>query len=454
MNDNIQAFPLADARRALARSIGLTAFVYGYPLVESIRTCRLQTCGGAGEPVRAPVNQLYHVTHPSTDRDRDVVTPANDLLYTTAWIHLADGPQLLKVPSANAHPGRYFVLALYDAYTENFENLGLRNCDPEGETVLLVGPDGSVPGHLQQHRVVHCPTDLVWLVSRILVGDAEDAAAARALQAEIRLGAAPGTGPSRAPVSVEQWEGEPVDAMAEAFEQRRPLAQVAASFMRHLCFALAEAPGRREDRGMVAWLGQAGLHAGSSFAWEALDAPTQEGLVEGFTDAVALVETAARSRRARPWVLASRAGRYGNDYLVRALTAYIGLGALATDEALYGAGHFDADAQRLDGRRRYTLRFAPDDMPPAQAFWSVTLYAADRFLYGNEIGRHSIGDRTPGLRIEADGSLAIDFAHERPADAANWLPTPDGPFYLILRLYHPRDDVRGWKIPALQAEAA
>jgi len=440
---------LAAARRAMARAIGLSAFVYGYPLTESMRTCRLQTEGAAR---RAPVDALHSIDRPSTDRDRDIVTPANDLLYTTAWIHLADGPRLLTVPSAAAHPGRYFVLALYDASTENFENLGPRNCAAAGETMVLVGPNGTVPPALAGHRVVRCPTDLVWLIGRILAGDESDWPAARRLQSEIRLAPAPGTGHGRRPLAVERWQGEPVDAMAEVFEGGAAPAEVAPRFFANLCHALADAPGRAEDRGLLAWFAQAGLRAGEGFDWQALEAPLRDGLAEGFAEGVQLVGTAARSRRARPWVLASRAGRYGNDYLARALTAYIGLGALATDEALYGACHFDANSQPLDGRHRYTLRFEAGALPPADAFWSVTLYDADRFLYPNPIGRHSIGDRTPGLHYAPDGSLQIDFGHEAPAQAANWLPTPAGAFYLILRLYHPREDVRSWRVPTLQPQ--
>jgi len=442
-------------RQAMARSIGLAAFVYGYPLTESMRTCRLQTEGSSHAPARAPLNRLHHITAAATDLDRDIVTPANDLLYTTAWIHLAAGPQLLTVPAARQHPGRYFVLALYDAYTENFENLGLRNCNADGETVVLVGPKGEVPASLQHHRIVRCPTDLVWLIGRILVGDTDDLAAARALQSDIRLAPATAGMKGLLPLAVAQWEGEPVDVMTQAFEQQRPAAEVAPHFYRHLCLALAEAPGRTEDQGLVTWLVQAGLVAGATFSWDAVEPALREGLTQGFSDGVALVGTPARSRRARPWVLASRAGRYGSDYLVRALTAYIGLGALATDEALYGAGHFDANGQLLDGARRYTLRFEAHEMPPAEAFWSVTLYDADRFFYPNTIGRHAIGDRTRGLHLAQDGSLAITFSHDEPfaeatGEAVNWMPTPAGRFYLMLRLYHPREGVRGWKIPPLQ----
>jgi hypothetical protein len=176
----------------------------------------------------------------------------------------------------------------------------------------------------------------------------------------------------------------------------------------------------------------------------------RQGLLQGFSEGVALVASGAHHRQARPWVMASRNGRYGSAYLARAVVAYIGLGALAPDEALYAAGHFDADGQLFDGRQHYTLRFGPDELPPADAFWSVTLYAADRYLYPNPLARHAIGDRSRGLRHDPDGALTLALSHDAPADPCNWLPAPAGRFYLVLRLYHPREDVRGWRIPPLR----
>jgi len=448
----------SEARRALARSVGLAAFVYGYPLTETYRTCRKQTDpsdAGADETLNMdvrgmPCNVLHHGRRPSTDRDRDIVTPANDLLYTLAWIHLAAGPQLLTVPSSTAHPGRYFVLALYDAYTENFENLGPRNCKAEGETVVLVGPGSKVPEPLRDHRVVECPSHLVWLIGRTVVGDESDWPAAHRLQADIALKPAPGTPEGGRPPAVEHWAGEPIDAMAAAFENGEPPAQVAPRFFSNLCQALAEAPGRVEDRGLVAWFGQVGLLPLAGFHWDGLDEPARTGLIEGFADGVHLVAAQGSNRRHKPWMLAAATGRYGSQYLGRARTAYLGLGALATDEALYAAAHFDANQQPLDGRRHYVMHFKADDMPPVDAFWSVTLYDGDRFLHGNEIKRHSIGDRTPGLRRGADGSLELHIGHQRPADTSNWLPAPAGRFYLILRMYHPRAGVLSWPIPRLQ----
>lgn len=450
---------LLQARQAQARAVGLTAFVYGYPLLETYRTCRKQTDPrdvGTGAGLNMDVrgmqcNRLHHGQRPSTDADRDVVTPANDLLYTLSWIHLADGPQLISVPSAAKHQQRYFVLALYDAYTENFENLGPRNCGAGGQTVLLVGPDGHVPDALKHHRVVRCPTNLVWLIARIVVGDPSDWPAARALQADITLAPAPGTPAGRRPPAVEHWVGEPVDAMAAMLENHESAEQVAPRFFANLCQALAEAPGRVQDQGLVAWLGAAGLRAQAHFDWSALDEPVRAGLVQGFAEGVNLVGAMGSARRPKPWVMTPSTGRYGNEYLGRARTAYLGLGALATDEAVYAAAHFDATHEPLDGQRRYALHFAAGDLPPVDAFWSITLYDSDRFLYGNAIQRHAIGDRTPGLRLEADGSLRLEIGHAQPADPRNWLPAPAGRFYLILRMYHPRDGFKTWAIPALQA---
>jgi len=450
----------ARARRALARSVGLAAFIYGYPLMETWRTCRQQTlpaaqpAAGNGSDLRgARLNTLHHSQRPSTHEDRDVVTPANDLLYSLAWIHLADGPVLLTVPSSRKHGGRYFVLALYDAHTENFANLGARNCAAEGETVLLTGADARIPEHLKHYRAVPCPTNLVWLIGRTVVGDAPDWPAARALQADMALIPAPGTPSGNKPPALDNWAGAPVDAMAAIVEQGRPAEAVAPDFFTNLCHILAETPGRVEDSGLLAWFGRAGLHPNPALRWEQLPAPVQQGLTEGLLDGVHTMQaTAGGVRRPKPWAMTTATGRYGSEYLGRALTAYLGLGALATDEAIYAAAHFDAACQPLSGQQRYVLRFAAGDMPPVDAFWSVTLYGADRFLYGNEIGRHSIGDRTSALAYEADGSLCIDIAHQRPArGAANWLPAPAGRFYLILRMYYPREDLKSWQIPPLQA---
>ena len=447
------AASISDPRFALGQSIGLAAFIWGYPLVETIRTCRLQAIAppDSGAPAKSPIDRLMHSRDATQAHERDIVTPANDLLYTTGWINLASGPRLLHVPASKRHKRRYFVLALYDAWTNNFANPGLRTSNPEGETVVLVGPgtptDVALPDGA---KTIRCPTDLVWMIARIVVGDEGDKAAARALQSDIRLECPSGTDTAAVPTAVSAWIGETQDTMAALAERPDDADAIAGLFFGNLCRCLASAPPPVEDTGMLAWFARAKLVPGTHFDWNWLDAPLRDGLRKGLLDGAALLVSGSRSHVTRPWAVSFAMGNFGTNYQLRALVAYKGLGGLVSDEAVYAMGDFDADKQPLDGHNGYLMRFGAGDLPPVDAFWSVTLYDADRFLYANPTGRYSIGDRTPGLTLDPDGGLTLRIGHTAPADSANWLPAPAGSFYLILRMYCPQPEVRNWRIPPLQ----
>lgn len=442
----------APPRFALGQSIGLSAFIWAYPLIESMRTCRLQTTEGGDRAVawRADIDRLQHVRRAATADDRDVVTPANDLLYTTGWFNLANGPRLLQVPSSRRHGGRYFVLALYDVWTNNFANPGSADSDADGETIVLVGPgtprEPGWPSHL---RVVTSPTDLVWMIGRVVVGDT-DGDAAQALQDDIRLHCPAGTDSGTRPYGVEHWIGAPDDTMAALAARPQDADAIAAAFFGNLCQCLASTTIPQADAGLAHWFTRGKLIPGKAFDWQWIDAPLRAGLVRGLQDGAALLESGSRSHTAKPWAASFALGRYGNDYLTRALTAYKGLGGLASDEAVYAMSDFDAAKSKLDGHNQYQIRFESGDLPPVDAFWSITLYAADRFLYPNDLQRFSIGDRTAGLRHDPDGGLTLQIGHAAPTDRSNWLPAPNGNFYLVLRMYRPRADARGWRIPPLQ----
>jgi hypothetical protein len=140
-------------------------------------------------------------------------------------------------------------------------------------------------------------------------------------------------------------------------------------------------------------------------------------------------------------VLGSWVGRYGRDYIGRAIVTRQLLGANTPQQALYPLADTDITGRALNGSQRYTIRFAKGKLPPARAFWSLTMYTAASFLYANQINRYAIGDRTRGLHFARDGSLTIYIQHGPPASSAaraNWLPAPAGNFHLALRLYQPK----------------
>lgn len=189
---------------------------------------------------------------------------------------------------------------------------------------------------------------------------------------------------------------------------------------------------------MFALLSSLHLKLGSDGALAGLRPGVAESLRAGHESAMQLIEAHTRSPSKAAWRYSTRLGRYGDDLMLRAATAFKGLGALAADEAIYASTDYDQEGQPLHGQRVYRLHFEDGGELPADAFWSITLYGQDRYLAGNALGRHALGNRSPLVRA-TDGSLELHVSHgEPPGPRQNWLPAPDGPFYLILRLYHPQ----------------
>lgn len=423
----------ASPRAQFAYATAMQCWVWAYPLTESLRTCHLATAPNGAATGKLPaINQFEHNTRPSTHVDRWVVTPANDLLYSIAWLNLADGPIVLDVP---APTGRHFVFALLDAHTNNWANVGPNDCGSQASRHAIVGPDwsGELPAGMQ---VIKSPTNLVWVIGRVLVDDEQDLSAAQSFQQGFKLQPLAAGQAAQRPHSVEAYDnsGEPL------------------AFYANVARALDDFPVAEAERGLVAQFGAIGIRPGTPFDAATLEPDVREALAWAERDAHDYVLGATRSARARSWGINYKLGVYGFDYMIRAATAMKGLGALVGTEALYAMSDFDSEKRQLDGSNRYVLHFPADQLPPVDAFWSVTMYGQDFFLIPNAISRYAIGDRTRGLQYNPDGSLTLQIQHAAPGqDNSNWLPAPEGPFYLILRMYRAREEVlnRSYRIPAV-----
>lgn len=423
----------ASPQTRLVAALATPLVIAGYPLLETLRTCHLQTSVSANTGYgRAPMGQLSHSNRRWTHEDRDIVTPANDLLYFCAWVNLRQQPAWLDVP---APTGRYFVVEMLDAYTENFINLGPRNVPAEGARFMLCGPSTpaqSAEASLGAHRV-DCPSDLVWLLGRVLVSGDDDVDAAREFMAQFRL-----TGSGARPASVNLWRegGDP-----------------ALDFFANLISGLDEFPSPEPGADLAPLLTALGWKRGDADAPQRANARVQQGLQMAWREGMALIEAHSRSQTRKAWGYSTQLGRWQGRLMMRAATALKGLGALCGEETIYAMSDFDAMGEPLSGEHRYVLRFPPGQLPPADAFWSVSMYGEDRFFVDHPARRYAVGDRTAGLEFDADGSLTLPIQHEQPtALRANWLPAPRGRFYLILRLYHPRPEFLAgrYDIPALQ----
>ena len=419
------------------------AFVYSFPLYEMARTRYLATQFPLNVN-RQPVGSLVHRRALSDHRSRQVTTPNNDTLYSSAWLDLANGPVELSVPRI---VGRYWSIQFMDAYSSTEQLLGSRS-DGEGGMRVWLALEGDPTPAPTGVRVLRLPTRDVWMLVRIVVDSAQDAPAVHALQDQIKLGAAPETPaqtPSQAPSSPALAHipvPSPQSPMGSNFNGANYLAVVNAALARNPVPQNAQLlnkwgnvsvkPSYTATENIVSEISAAAW----SNALPALYASLKTGVGTG---AVTL----------QGWQMPHRAiGVYqdaqGAHYPLRAGVALSGLGALPAQEAVYLSAAVDSEGQALSGQHRYRVRI-PAGGVPAQAFWSLSMYQIESdgrlFFTDNPIKRYALGDRSPDLTPNPDGTLDIAVQTSAPQSSAQlprWLPAPQGAFRLMLRAYAPK----------------
>jgi hypothetical protein len=414
-------------------------YVAGYPLVVSMRT--MQRLGGL-----LGVNTLFWQRALSGPSNRDVVAPNRDTLYSIAVLDLRSEPMALTLPEVT---DRYFTYQFLDMWTESFAYVGTRETGGRAGTWVVVPPgwEGTVP---EGADVLRSSTPLVFLLGRFLVDDEADIAnvAAISRQASLQpLSALTGDVPPAPPPPLGAPAGTPQAVPTDA------------TFFDELGDALAlNPPPTAAQRHLFAGLEALGAGSGIHPTTDA-SADQRELLDEGAArgDARIAEALAGRSQPADGWSANLEVGRYGDDLDLRAQVARMGWGANVPEEAVYPVARTDADGVPLDGGSSYRITFPAGELPPVDAFWSLSVYGQDMFFVPHPSGRYTIGDRTPGLAPSPDGSLEVVLSATEPAapptgEPVNWLPVPDGRFVLMLRLYLPGDAVLtgGYEYPPIE----
>ena len=426
---------LAKAERRVPKSqratfaAGVAAYVYGLAPISVYETTQ-----------RFPENQLVSIAALTDPTVRTVVLPNHDTTYTVGRLQLAGGPRVLDVPDT---AGRYYVIQLLDAYSNTFAYVGRRTTGTRAGSYAVVPPGfkGSLPAGVKR---IQSPTNLVWVLGRTLVQDAADMPAVAALMGGYRFTALDAwtAGQRQNPLVLGAFPTVPTVEIPKGLDYFAKLGEI-----------LASDPAPKRDACALKAFARAGIGAGKAPSGAALVAAVRAGKA-----IVAKAEQRANRFGAKShngWLVPGRyIGAYGTNYLGRAIIATAALGANTPPETVYPLAVADTNGRPLSGRHRYTIRFPRGQLPPANAFWSVTMYGKDRYLVPNPIDRYAIGDRTKGLRRGPDGSLTIHVQHARPkgAAAANWLPAPSGSFRLAMRIYEPRRSVLSgrWLPPPVQ----
>jgi hypothetical protein len=440
-----------------AEPLAVQAYIYGYPLVTMEMTRRVMTNVEAPEGTRAPMGQFVRMRKYPSAEFRDVTAPNADTLYTTAWLDVGAEPWVLSLPDAE---DRYYLFPMLDGWTDVFQVPGKRTTGTGAQKYAITGPGwtGTLPADVKEYKA---PTSLVWILGRIYcTGTPEDYAAVHKLQDEISIVPLSSYGK---PYTAPAGKVDPAIDMKTAVREQVNALSVD-DYFTLLARLMKDNPPAPADAPMIAKLAKLGIVAGQPFDRSKLAAVAREALpaVPKIAQEKIMMHlktgvVTGDMKVERGWAFTTKAGLYGTNYLQRALVTAIGLGANRAQDAIYPTGEGPNLAESYTGAKKYVMHFPKGELPPAQGFWSLTMYDKDYFFVKNAIDRQSISARQ-NLKQNADGSVDLYIQNENPGPEkeSNWLPAPADKFILMMRLYWPSEKAPSiidgsWKIPAVRA---
>jgi hypothetical protein len=418
-----------------AVSIAVDAYVYGYPLVTFDMMRKQQTNVAAPDAEHAPMGQLIKMrTYPAVDNDC-CAAPNADTLYTIVWLDVSVEPWIVSIPDMG---DRYYIVPMLDGYSEVFHVDSLGTTGSKAHTYAITGPgwSGTLPQGVTQ---VKSPTGMVWVLGRIYcTGTTEDYAAVHALQDKFSVVPLSSYGkPYTPPPGVV----DPGFDMKTAVRQQVDSLDVDAYF-NQLAKLMKTNPPTAADAPIVAQMARIGLVPGQDFDPSKLGFLDRE--VVRMVPKLALLEMGVRLKReptTNGWLYFTKGvGNWGTDYPLRAMANFLGPGWNRPQDAVYPLSQRDGNGDDYDGAaHNYVIHFDKGQLPPAEAFWSLTMYDPEFFFVPNPINRYDLGQRNRFI-TNPDSSLDLYLQADSPGTSreANWLPAPRGKFNLVLRIYAPR----------------
>lgn len=419
------------------KAIAEEGFIYGLPIVMNYAVLYDFCVDKNSGQYKGPFNQIVNEARVFTYKDTAVVTPNSDTPYSFVWLDLRAEPYVLSVPVVDKE--RYYSVQLTDGNTFNYGYIGSRATGNDAGDYLVVGPDwkGETPAGIR--KVFRSSTPFSIAIYRTQLFNPEDMPNVEKVQ----------SGYKAQPLSAYLKQPAPPAAPTLHFPKiNKEL--VKENFFEYLDFALQFAPAGPEEKAIRAKLASIGIGPGKTFNFKDLSLEHKLEVGLGMKEGEKKVEekVASLGKEINGWRIGSAFGDrhyYNGDWLLRAAAAKAGIYGNDAVEAMYPMTRNDAAGQPLDGsKHNYTLTFAAGQYPPVNAFWSVTMYdGKTQLLIENPINRYLINSpMLPGMKKNADGSLTLYIQKDSPgADKeSNWLPAPNGPIYLVMRLYWPKTE--------------
>lgn len=425
---------------AETRSIMEEAYIYGFPMVAAYKAMYEFNVDKSSPQYKTPFNAIWNDSQTFTPKDTAIPTPNSDTPYSMLQADLRAEPIVLCVPKVDK--SRYYSVQLVDLYSFNYGYIGSRATGSEAGCYLVAGPrwQGDKPPGIA--KVFRSETDFSFIIYRTQLFNAADMDNVKKVQVGYKV----------QPLSAFLNQPAPPAAPAIDFPKFVGEDPFKTEFPAYLDFLLQFAPptgAAAVEEPLRAKFASIGIGPGKKFDFKDLSVEHKAAVGLGIKEGFEKIGKAADGigKKFDGWQVGAAFGDrefYKGNWLLRAAAAKAGIYGNDAVEAMYPQTRVDSDGQTLDGsKHRYTLTFAKDKLPPVNAFWSVTMYdGKNQLLVDNPINRYLINSpMLPGMKKNPDGSLTIFIQKETPGKAkeANWLPAPDGPIYLVMRLYWPKE---------------
>jgi hypothetical protein len=434
------------------KSVAEQAFTYALPLVMNYGTFYEYFIDKSSPQYKCPFNEVFNVDRVYTPKDTAIVTPNSDTPYSFVGADLRAEPLVLSVPEVEK--GRYYAVQMVDMYTFNYGYVGSRTTGNGAGNYMIAGPNwkGETPDGIA--KVFRCETDFSLLGFRTQLFGPADIDNVKKVQAGYKARPLSAFLNKPAPPAAPEIQWPKIDKASAATD---PFAYL--NFVLQFCPPVGAA---EVEKPMRARFAKIGIEAGKPFPLDTLTSEQKGALEAGIKAGLEKIKqhVAAFGKNENGWRVTTNAfgdrAMYNGDWTRRAAAAMAGIYGNNATEALYPLLATDSDGQKPDsGKHHYTLTFPAGQLPPVNAFWSVTMYdGKTQLLIENPLNRYLINSpMLPELKKNADGSLTMYLQKNSPGEdkASNWLPAPDGPMYVVMRLYWPKEAaLKGqWKPPAL-----
>jgi hypothetical protein len=449
--NNAASVPGVEQTKAIAEE----GFIYGLPIVMNYAVMNEYAVDTSGPQFKAAFNQIKNEARVFTYEDTAIITPNSDTPYSILWLDLRAEPMVLSVPPVEKK--RYYSVMLCDGNTYNFGYIGSRATASEPGDYLVVGPDwkGETPAGIK--KVFSSTTPFALAAYRTQLFNPGDMPNVVKVQAGYKV----------QPLSAFLKQPAPPAAPTINFLPATT-AGIKENFFEYLDAALQFIPPAPQATDIRAKLASIGVGPGKTFEFKSLSAEHKAAVLLGMKEGDDKVDKwlADGLKIINGWKIGSFFGDrefYKGDWLMRAAAAKGGIYGNEAVEAAYPYTRVDSAGETLDGsKHNYMITFPAGQLPPVNAFWSVTMYdGKSQFLIKNPINRYLINSpMLPAMKKNADGSLTLYIQKDSPGTAkeANWLPAPNDTIYLVMRLYWPKTEPPSilpagegtWKPPAIQ----